>query len=244
MVVLVAGLVVYFAKSGAPNPKIAAAIVAVFVVLVILLVVLFALRARKSGGSSGDAPGTAQALATELGYDYVRKPPKSFRVRFAHIPEIKNKGENKHVISGDLDGRQITFFNNTYIIPAGQVVIPVMHCVFACAGPDWPTLSVTPRGTLGRLFARMSSNKGITLENHAFNRAFKVSCADGDFAITLLSRELQEFMLEKTSGMKWRIGSGMVCMVYSGTLKLHRVPASLDRMRRFWSLIPSELESW
>lgn len=242
---LVAGLVIYFANSGVAIPRRQLVIIGVLAATGLLLVVFVirAVRGARGGSTSGGAPGTAQALATELGYDYVRRPDKSFGRRFSHIPEIK-RGEKKHAISGDLDGRRITFFNNSYIIPAGTVMVPVMHCVFACEAPNWPTLSVRPQWILGRLFARRKARKGIVLENRAFNDAFRVVCSDEAFAVTLLSPEMQEFMLEKKSGLSWRIGTEMVCMVYMGTLKLNRVGTSLDRMRKFWSLVPVELEGW
>ncbi len=237
----VAGLVAYLAFSGTTTSQIPLVFLILAGVGVLLIVFIMMAVLRSKHQSTPGGPGTAQALATELGYDYVRTPDKSIRTRFSHLPEIKNYAGHKHVLSGDLDGRQLTFFNHTYIIPAGQVIIPVTHCVYACQAPNWPTLSVKPRSPWSRFFKRTS---GIVLENSAFNAAFKVTCTDEAFAVTLLSPEMQEFMLEKQSGMTWRIGTNMVCMVYTGTLKLPRVPQSLDRMRRFWSLIPDELEAW
>ncbi len=240
---LIAGVGAYFLASGVAIPNNVPVRLVIPAAIILLLIVFVVRTVQRSGSGSQGGPKTAKALAEQLGYDYVRKPDKRFRTRFAHIPEIKH-GENKHAISGDLDGRHITFFNNSYIIPAGQVMIPVMHCVFTCVAPNWPSLSIVPRTFWSKLFAWMSSRRGIVLENQAFNDAFTVTCKDESFAITLLSPEMQEFMLEKNAGLKWRIGSEMLCMVYSGTLKLQRVPASLDRMRRFWALVPLELENW
>jgi hypothetical protein len=54
---------------------------------------------------------------------------------------------------------------------------------------------------------------------------------------------MQAFMLTKIR-VRWRIGSGRVCLIYPGTLKPDRIEASLQRMRGFWSRVPEELESW
>ena len=81
------------------------------------------------------------------------------------------------------------------------------------------------------------------MENPAFNLRFKVKTDDDDFAIALLSPEMQEFMLTKTT-VSWRIVENRICLIYSGRLKLNRMEPSLQRMRRFWELIAPELENW
>ena len=83
----------------------------------------------------------------------------------------------------------------------------------------------------------------LLLEDARFNHRFKIRTHDDDFAITLLTPEMQTFMLTKTT-VRWRLGAGHVCLVYGGKLKPARMEASLDRLRGFWSNVPVELESW
>ena len=70
-----------------------------------------------------------------------------------------------------------------------------------------------------------------------------VGADDEAFAVTLLSPEMQSFLLEKPE-VRWRIRNGEVCLIYSGDLKPARIGASIDRLRRFWSLVPPELDAW
>ena len=83
----------------------------------------------------------------------------------------------------------------------------------------------------------------LAVENPVFNLRFKLKTDDDDFAIALLSPEMQEFMLTKTTAW-WRLVGGRVFLIYSGTLKSARMASSLQRMRRFWELVAPELEAW
>ena len=71
----------------------------------------------------------------------------------------------------------------------------------------------------------------------------QITAENDDFAIVLLSLQMQEFILSKTNA-RWRIDCGRVCLIYGGSLKAARMRASVDRMRRFWELVPQELEAW
>ncbi len=109
--------------------------------------------------------------------------------------------------------------------------------------PDWPPTRISPRNWLARLAMSLGWRSGLMLENPEFNSRFKVTAENDDFTIVLLSLQMQEFILSKTNA-RWRINCGRVCLIYGGSLKAARMSASVDRMRRFWELVPQELEAW
>ncbi len=192
-------------------------------------------------GASGKR--SAIEVAEDLGFSYRKKGEKGFAAGFSDLREIPKRSTIKHVIEGELDGRPLVAFESSYVVSTGQTTMVIAHTVYAAGAPDWPATHVTPRNFFARILMKLGRTRGLALENPDFNLRFKVKTDNEDFAIALLSPEMQAFLLEKT-GARWRIGRGRVCLIYSGTLKAARIEASLDRMRRFWALVPPELEAW
>ena len=197
---------------------------------------------RRSNGSRRRL-GRAETAATEFGLSYLAKADKSFRSEFGELAELPRNATVKHVMTGDLDGRPITVFESSYMIYTGQTMMQVAYTVYAVDAPNWPSTHITRRNWFGRMAMKLGRQPGLLLDNPQFNSRFKVRTENDDFAIALLSPEMQTFMLQKMN-VRWRIKDGRVCLCYSGTLKPARMPASLERMRQFWSLVPEELEAW
>ena len=174
---------------------------------------------------------------------YQAKADKAFRAGFSYLPEVPRSATLRHVLGGALDGRQLTAFQSGYTIYTGQVNVNVAYTIYTVACPDWPVTHVTPRNFVGRLAFKLGRRSGLMLENDEFNARFKVRDVDDEFAVTLLSPDMQAFMLDKTS-VRWRIGRGRVCLIYSGSLRPRGIERSLQRMRGFWALVPPELEAW
>ena len=242
-ILLAAGLVAYLLArrgGGMPSPQIWIAVAVVGLGVIALARVAVA-RASRGGGSRGSA--AAAEAAERLGLSYAAAADKEFRNRFRDLPEIPANARIKHVIEGDLDGRALVVFESSYMIHTGQITIPVANTIYAVASPDWPLTHITPRGLLSRLYVGLRVGSGLRLENPQFNARFAVKKNDEDFAIALLGPDMQAFLLTKTR-VRWRVGRGRVCLIYSGTLKSGRIAASLDRMRGFWTWVPRELEAW
>ncbi|MHC4217682.1 MAG: hypothetical protein ACYSU7_04415 [Planctomycetota bacterium] len=233
-------LVVMKRSGSMPGPQIWLAL-AITVGGVVTLVMMVVARASRGAGSGGSA--RAAEAAEQLGLSYEPEGDKEFRNRFRDLPEVPGNCRIKHVLLGELEGRALVIFESTYMIYTGQATVPVASTVYAVESPDWPVTYVTPRSLLSRLFARMNATTGLKLESREFNCRFSIRTDDEDFAVALLGPDMQAFMLTKTR-VRWRIGSGRVCLTYSGTLKPDRIGASLDRLLSFWSWVPRELESW
>ena len=181
--------------------------------------------------------------AERLGFTYRGKGDKEFRARFTFLAAVPRGASIRHVYEGSLDGRPLVVFQSSYMVSTGQAMVEISHTIYAVEAPAWPATQIAARNWAGRLFRKLRRPTGLELDDPEFNRRFRLKTDDEDFAIALLSPEMQAFMLSKTS-VKWRIASGRLCMIYSGTLKPGRMEASLQRLRRFWELVPTELEAW
>ncbi len=217
-------------------------IIGAIVVLTILALAAVVVR-RSVGRGGGLGPGRAEQEARRLGLGYAAKGDKEFRARFADLPEIPRGAIIKHVMPGHVGDRPIEVFEASYMIHTGQAPIMIAHTIYAAECPQWPVTHITPRHILERLVARLGRQSGLAMENAEFNRRFKVKTHDEDFAIALLSPAMQEFMLSKWSA-RWRICPGRLCLIYRGSLKSDRMESSIERMSRFWGLVPPELEQW
>ena len=181
--------------------------------------------------------------AQRLGFTFRGKGDKEFRARFSFLAVVPRGASIRHVYEGSLDGRPIEVFQSSYMVSTGQSMVQISHAIYAVEAPDWPATQIAARNWFGRLVRKLSGPRGLELDDPEFNRRFRLKTDDEDFAIALLSPEMQAFMLSKTS-VKWRITPGRLCMIYSGTLKANRMEASLQRLQRFWKLVPPELEQW
>ncbi|MHC4413835.1 MAG: hypothetical protein ACYS0G_00985 [Planctomycetota bacterium] len=202
------------------------------------------LRTARLGGAAGarTRPRAAE-VAEQLGLSYLAEADAAFREGFRGMPEIPKNAKIRHVLDGVIDGRPLVVFQSSYLVYTGQAVMQVAHTIYAVEGPAWPPTRIAPRNLFGRLAVRLGRRPGLTLEDPEFNARIKVKTEDEDFAVALLSPDMQAFMLAKTAA-RWQIDRGRVCLVYRGALKPARIEDSLERMRTFWSLVPEELEAW
>ncbi len=218
-------------------------ILAVLVAAVLAAVLAAAVWAVRSQRGKNGKTASRELDAQQLGLTYRGKGDKEFRARFAFLAAVPRGASIRNVYEGSLDGRPIEVFQSSYMVSTGQTMIQVSHTIYAVEAPAWPATQIAARNWFGRLFRKLGRPTGLELDDPEFNRRFRLKTDDEDFAIALLSPEMQAFMLSKTS-VKWRITPGRLCMIYSGTLKASRMEASLQRLQRFWELVPTELEAW
>ena len=187
----------------------------------------------------GEASKTEQAR--DLSFSYQPKGETAFRRSFSDLPGIPDSGKAKHVMHGSIGDRPAVIFEHTYLVYNGSTMMPVNHTVLSMTAPNWPKLSIAPRSWLSRLGERFGWESGFHLENAEFNSRFKVKTDDEDFALMLLSPEMQRFLCRKP-GVWWNIKPGRLCLIYNGPLRFGRLDTSIARLEQFWSLVPDELE--
>jgi hypothetical protein len=225
--------------AGAPWPLIAIgiAVAVVFAVFVVILVI----RASKQRNELWQQ--RADTLGDTIDLDFDHDPPKHFHRDFTFLPEIVKTGKTNRLARGVIADHPAVFFEHSRVVSTGETSHTIVHSVYATEAPDWPELGVTPRNIISKLLRHVGVRKGVLLDDPAFNHAFVVRCEDEPFAVTLLTPEMQAFMLGKTTS-RWRCAHGRVFLIYKGALKLERMPVSVDRLARFWSHVPTEVQAW
>jgi hypothetical protein len=257
MLVVIVGLslaaasgIVMVATGGPGGGNSMAGIVTAIIVVAALLAALLSMvgllvmRSRRVRGAVEASRVKPADAAARLGLAYQSKGAKSLRQRFSFLPEVKRGGTTMHVLTGRLGERALIGFQDRFFLQTGQGTIPIEHTIYATEAPSWPMVRIQAWGVFDRLMHRFGRVSSVEVESDAFNRAFRVIAEDEAFAVTLLSPEMQEFLLEKSRGARWRIERGHVCLVYTGKMAGSRVEASIDRMARFWSHVAPELEGW
>ena len=151
---------------------------------------------------------------------------------------------DKLVLTRSIDDTPVEIFERTVMIPnpaIGMVPTPmVSETIYVLAAPDWPKVRIRARRGPSRWFRWLRRNESLSFEDERLSAAYRVESEDDDFAIRLLTPDVQAFLLEKTS-VDWSAGHGAIKLFYRGSLKKTRVDASLERLRRFVDLIDPAL---
>jgi hypothetical protein len=188
-------------------------------------------------------PRAPADVARALGLTYRAAGRRPDLAGFGALPGIPDRGQISHLMRGTLRDRPLAVYSHALMVQTGYATVPVQHTVILCGAPDWPTVRIAPRNALSRLMLRMGRARGVLLDRADFNRTFGVRTDAPDFAVALLGPELQGHLVDH-SGVTWHIQPGVVAMVYRGALRADRLEAALERLRRFWALVPDELEHW
>lgn len=142
------------------------------------------------------------------------------------------------------DGQEITLLEHSYTSGSGKNQSTVRHAIAAVEAPaHWPELRITPEGVFRKL-AELVGQKDIQLENEEFNRRWRVKTADEDFAIVLLTPQVQARLMEWPKEYRAVIGGGAIAVVASGYITAARLQQMPGLVTGLAALIPSELELW
>ena len=243
--VLVAGVAVFMmirlVANGGGSLRMSFPLVAIALVGLVLLAVMLFRAGGLLGRLARRGKSSKTELARDLGFSYEAKGETVFRRSFSDLPGIPDAGKAKHVMRGSISDRQMVIFEHTYLVYNGSTMMPINHTILSTAAPNWPQLSIAPRSWMSRLAERFGWESGFHLENAEFNSLFKVKTDDEDFALMLLSPEMQHFLSSKP-GVSWNIQPGRLCLIYNGPLRFGRLDTSIARLEQFWSLVPDELE--
>jgi len=244
---VIAGAVVLLVMGpgvGGPGRSATIPIVGLVVTAGLVMVVVFVMLAvRTHKRQQLRFRARAEELGESVGLKFDHDPEKGFHRRYTFLPEVKKSGKTTRLARGEIAGWPALFFEHSYIVSTGQTTVTVYHCVYATDAPNWPDVHVTPRHPLSKLLRAVGIRRGMLLDDPNFNHAFTVKTDDEPFAVTLLTPDVQRLMLENTR-VRWRFTRERVFTVYKGQLKLDRMPLTIDRLERFWSLVPPEVRAW
>jgi len=151
---------------------------------------------------------------------------------------------DKLVMTKFLGEQPVEIYERSQLVWLGSFMAPVVvECFYKLPAPQWPKVQIRARRGIAKLWYTLGNHSGIMLDDDAFNEAYKVTSNDEEFAIMLLSLELQSFILDKPT-VDWSAGDGSIKLWYKGKLRKKRIENAIDRLGRFQSLIAPELLDW
>lgn len=146
--------------------------------------------------------------------------------------------------SGEIDGLAITLLEHRYMVSSGKSRRAVYHTIAATpCPPSWPTLSVTGEHLFDKI-AEFFGSKDIKVEDPEFNSRWRVKCAREDFAILVLTPEVQRFLTGLTDGTWLEIGEGAICLVRRSQVNGDGAGRLIQSTLALARLLPPELEAW
>lgn len=188
---------------------------------------------------SGKGPRKEIAeLADQMGLGYEPVADDAFRDAWSVLPEIQKAGRARHVVAGPAYGIELTAFEHVRFTMAGNQPQIITHSVYSMPAAGWPDLQVTPRIGRSRRQFKKGKREGLLIGEDGFDEQREVKAKDAAFARWLLAPEMRKLMLEE-KGAKWYVVGEQLCLVYPQPLSAERIRKSVDRLRRFWSAVPT-----
>lgn len=120
------------------------------------------------------------------------------------------------MLQGELTGRRLVLYEQTHEMMVNNRSRRIMHRVIVMEASDWPVVTIEPRRS-GRSLRR--SDQALRLDDRRFNRRYRVTTSDDDFAIYMLSPAAQVNLLRDRRHAHWRLGGGFIARAESGPLR-------------------------
>jgi hypothetical protein len=154
---------------------------------------------------------------------------------------VHRQGEVSGLHVARVDGREAVVFEHSWTVGLVQAVLKVRSVVSAVETGPWPAVRIRPRRGLFRRPRRGE----LLVEHEPFVHRFSVRTDDEDFAILLLTPELQAWLAEGPRAA-WEIVPGCVAMIRPGRLRESDddVEAGLHGLESFLEHVPDELAYW
>lgn len=165
-------------------------------------------------------------LANRLGLSLTENPDRELQAKLlgtlGHIPQVRTfKDRLGWFMEGELHGERVFACQHARVRPHGDSITIIQEVIVGVDCPsEWldvaVTRSVTPAfdsvGVFRRLRRAAMGKRNIELESEDFNRAWDVKCESAEFALCLLTPEVQQ--LVTTSGAeRWDIGRSVITCV-------------------------------
>ncbi len=190
----------------------------------------------------------AAALA-EKGMEVDAAPSKERRgglfTPFASLKALRHSAKGLRTwAGGEVEGRQVFLIEHAYTVHTGKSNHTVHHTAAAIACPSqWPVVSLKGQNVVTGWWANLHG-RDMKLENEAFNKQWIVRAENEDFALLVLSPQVQDFLCNAPSGETWQIGHGWICWYRQKRLKIDNADVPIDRLMGLVRLLPPELQHW
>lgn len=186
-----------------------------------------------------------RALGLESSFDNPTLPSSEAFNQIGPLTRLTRgaAGVNWHA-QGQIGDRPVTLVEHRYSVGSGKNRRTVYHTIAATpCPPSWPTLSVTGEHFFHRV-AEFFGSHDIKVEDQEFNSRWRVKSDREDFAVLVLTPEVQRFLSGLTDGTWLEIGRGAICLVRRSQLNGEKACRLVQTTTALAGLLPPELEAW
>lgn len=226
-----------FAKS---DPAILAIVIGTMVVVLVIGAAL-AHRAnkRRLEGISATLSGAGFEVAIQ------KKDPRHFENFSRMGPFLSLRtGADGVRWSATNAGSGITLLEHVYTTGAGksrQTHYHTITCV-SCP-PSWRSLSIEPEGIFAKI-AEMFGSRDIKVEDEAFNKRWRVKCDSEDFALLVLTPQIQAWFQSLPKGVMVRVGGGGLAVFRRAIVKPTELTAFAGLAPSLRAMIPPDVDAF
>lgn len=136
-------------------------------------------------------------------------------------------------VSGFARDLPVRLIEHSYTIHTGKSNHTVYHTAAVVDAPGaWPAVTLTPETMFSKI-GKALGMKDIEVEDPAFNKMWKVASTDENFALALLTPEVQKSLIASVKALgseNWVAGQGVFSLVLARQLKPEAIPLMLERM--------------
>lgn len=232
-------------QLAAVGPVPAVLVVVLFVVIIVAIVAL----TRRADISRKQAFVTEFARLNMVGSSTPTADQKNTAfARCASVQKELHYGSKAVQWFAELpDARpQIFFCEHMYVVSNGKSSHRVYRTIASAITPRaWATTSLTRENVFTKI-GKVFGLKDLDLENAAFNNAWRVRASDENFALALITPELQTLLADRSAmlrGERWVIASGTLCLVLNRAIKPDELASVHARLMQFINALAPELRN-
>jgi hypothetical protein len=145
---------------------------------------------------------------------------------------------------GKIDDVDVTMLCHRTVRRAGKSTETLYTMISRTECPSaWPGLRLQAETFISKM-AKKVGVKDLEVENEAFNKRWLINANDEEFAVLLLSPEVQEWLLDANKKESWSILDGHLICTWHKRLKPKELDLFVGRVATFRRLIPPELDAW
>ncbi len=142
---------------------------------------------------------------------------------------------------GVVRGVRVEVHQHQYTVHAGKATYAVVHTIGIMPAPRWwPRTLIINRGLKG-LIEKWKNKSEVRVEHAKFNKLFDVHADDPEFAVAVLSEEMQTHMERLKSPASFEIRGGAIVWKSRTRLTPESIIPFVESGMRFAELIPEEV---
>ncbi len=145
---------------------------------------------------------------------------------------------------GEVRGRPVTIIEHRYTTGSGKSRSTHYNTIAATPAPGtWPGVELSPANLFHRI-GELLGAKDFKVEDEEFNRRWRVKVDNEDFALLVLTPEVQAWAMRLPKGTMVRVGTGVITVSRAKTLKGTQCATLAKACVQLAELLPPELDAW